>query len=128
MSEPRWQFSLKNLLALTTIVSVCLAVAVHYLGFMMVVLAVGVIQAGTLLSADWLIRPSNRRLLAFVTAASWIVMGCSLLIIGLRAGFDAANASENSAPQWYFSGGILFVAAVCYYIASRRWRSLTAGA
>jgi len=67
---PEWQFSLRRLLIATTVVSLCLAVGTYLAGVAFIIFAVVLIEVATLLSVDWLIRPANRPLLAFVTAGS----------------------------------------------------------
>ena len=121
---PRWQFSLRSLLVVTALVSVCLAIGVHFAGFMFALVLIGLIQAATLLSADWLIRRENRRALAFVTSGSWIVLGSGLVILGGREMFSLLGAKGETAA-WMFSSGLVATGAYCYYLASKRWRSLT---
>jgi hypothetical protein len=117
------QFSLRSLLVLTTIVSIGLAIGVHFGGVMVVVVAAALILVGTFLSADWLIRPQNRRALAFVTASAWIVVGSGMLMAGLQT--ISSAASLGKADLGWTMGSVLIAAGVlCYYIASRRWRKL----
>ena len=121
---PAWQFSLRALLIATTIASACLAVGVHFAGFIFVVVVVGLIQAAMLLGADWLIRPANRRALAFVTAGSWIVLGSGLLIIGASQLYGAIG-SNDAAAAWTLGSCLVAGGISCYYLAAKRWRSLT---
>jgi len=122
--SPAWQFSLRSLLIATTIVSICLAIGVHFAGLMFAVAAVGLTQAAMLLSADWLIRPQNRRALAFVTAGSWIVLGSSLLAIGAGQLYGALQ-SEDARTAWMLGGCLIAGGSSCYLLAAKRWRSLT---
>jgi hypothetical protein len=119
-----WQFSLRSLLIATTIVSVCLAIGVHFAGLIFAVAAVGLTQAAMLLSADWLIRPQNRRALAFVTAGSWIVLGSSLLVIGGGQVYGAFK-SDDARAAWMLGGCLIAGGLSCYLLAAKRWRSLT---
>jgi hypothetical protein len=100
-STPRatWQFSLRSLFVLTTVASIGLAIGVHYGGFTVVALAAGLILAGALLSADWLIRPQNRRVLAFITASAWIVIGSGIVMLGVEA-FVTTNALGKQELGW----------------------------
>jgi hypothetical protein len=119
-TSPEWQFSLRSLFIVTTVVSVCLAISVHLAGLMAIVAVVGLIQAGMLLAGDWLIRPANRRALAFVTAGSWMVLGSGLVILGCYAIYEARG------PGSLFGYLLPAAAAGCYYVAFHRWRKLTA--
>lgn len=151
MSESRWQFSLRGLLLLTTLVSICLAIGVHFAGFMVVFIAIGVTQVTMMLCADWLIRPQNRRALAFATAASWTTIGSGLLILGVRALYAAADTLNSSAYSTTSTQGVTLndeqelanfvhtaygassalgvsltaAGVVCYIAAIVRWRQLS---
>ena len=118
-----WQYSLRGLLIFTAIVSVCLAIGVYFAGAMAVIVTFGVIQAATLLAADWLIRPANRRSLAFVTAASWTILGSGLLMIGLREAYKLNTNKTDLA--WYSTIGLIIGVRFCFVLATRRWRQLT---
>jgi hypothetical protein len=83
------------------------------------------VQAGILLAGDWLIRPANRRALAFVTASSWIVLGGGVLILGCRAIYDSVTAAKGGGIGWILGYGLLVAAAACYWQAAHRWRKLT---
>lgn len=118
-----WQYSLKGLIALTTIVSICLAIGVHFAGFMVVFVAIGVVQVAALLSADWLIRPQNRRALAFVTASCWIVVGSGLFLGALHTIATAALAEQDIWGK-IFAVLLIVAALACFYLALQRWRKL----
>jgi hypothetical protein len=130
-AAPVWQFSLRGLLVATALISVVLAIGVHLTGYMFALVVIALIQVATLLSADWLIRPQNRRALAFVTAGSWAVLGSGLLIVGirevfLRVGTDAL-ATYIDLAIWIFALCLISFGIVCYYIAAKRWRRLSRG-
>ncbi len=120
-----WQFSLRSLMVATTAVSVVMALGMYLVGVAFVVFVVVLIQAATLLAADWLIRPANRRMLAFVTAGSWMVAGSGLLLVGFKVAWDILfRVTVNE--MW---AGVLllsFMATCCYWFAWRSWRRLTA--
>ena len=122
-AAPVWQFSLRTLLIVTALVSVCLAIGVHFAGFMFALVVIGLIQVATLLSADWLIRPQNRRALAFVAAGSWIVLGSGLLIVGVRE-FFLFYGTKSEPAKWMFTWCLVGAGVSCYYIAAKRWRRL----
>jgi hypothetical protein len=82
---------------------------------------IALIQVTTLLSADWLIRPENRRALAFVTAGSWIVLGSGLLVVGVREALIRIGTDSSSAV-WVFTWCLIGAGIGCYYVAARRWR------
>lgn len=123
------QFSVRDLLVTMTIVSICLAVGVHFVGFMFVVIVMAGVQVSTLLAGDWLIRPQNRRVLAFVTAGSWTTLGSGLLVLAIRAMLNAIYERTNSpdkAEAATMLAILLVVGAVfCYLFAAFRWRQLT---
>ena len=125
MSEPRWQFSVRDLLIATTIVSICLAVGVHFAGFMFVLIALGVMQAALLLAGDSLIRPQNRRALAFATAGSWATVGSGLLVLLLSALLqDESLKSRSIAATWVLEACLAIGSAIAYAVAAMRWRQL----
>jgi hypothetical protein len=123
---PTWQFSLRSLLIATALVSVCLAIGVYITGFMFALAVVALIQVATLLSADWLIRPQNRRALAFVTAGSWIVLGSALLVVGVREVF-VFYGTKSEPARWMFAWLLVGIGILCYYVAAKRWRRLSRG-
>ena len=129
-SRPSLQFSIRDLLALTVVVSICLAIGTYFAGLIFVVVVIGLTQTAMLLLADWLIRPQNRHILAFVTAASWITAGSGLITLGLSTIFGLNELSlpvqSHRGLKWIV-GSIFVVAGVaCIVIASRRWRQLAA--
>jgi hypothetical protein len=125
MSEPRWQFSLRNLLIAVTIISVWLAVGVHYVGFMFVLVPIIAVQAAMLLALDWLIRPQNRRALAFVTAGSWAVIGSGLLVLlGSTLLNEQALLSRSEAGTRVLEACLAVGGLVAYVVAAKRWRQL----
>jgi ABC-type Mn2+/Zn2+ transport system permease subunit len=107
------QFSLRWLLLLTTVASVCLAIGVYFAGVMLVVVAFGLLQVATLVAADWLIRPENRRWLAMLTAASWTVVGSGFLMV----------VATDVGP--WMAVACIFIGGVCFLLAARRWKQLT---
>jgi hypothetical protein len=116
-----WQFSLRSLLAFVSIVSILLAIGVHYAGAVVALVVWGLFQAGMLVSADWLIQPAHRRALAFLTAASWAIAGSSFVALALFA----LNGLDDFAGSW--AGALLLYlgGAFCYFLAALRWRQLT---
>jgi hypothetical protein len=113
------------LLAVVAIVSVCLAIGGQFAGLMLVLVAFGLIQAGMLLAAGWLIRPQNRKWLAIVTAVSWTIVGSGLLVLGTQ---EACRIPNNGTIGLAGSVGIMLivVGVFCYGLAFRRWRQLAA--
>jgi O-antigen/teichoic acid export membrane protein len=124
ISAPSWQFSLRSLLIVTAIVSVCLAIGVHFAGVMFAIGVAAMVQVVMLLAGDWLIRPENRRALAFVTAGSWIVLGSGFLVVGARDIVTRIDTGSDSAV-WIFASCLIGIGVVCYYVAAKRWRRLT---
>jgi hypothetical protein len=125
-SVPReWQFSLRGLLITTTVISDGLAIGSYLAGVAFIIFAVVVIEAATLLSVDWLIRPANRQLLAFVTAGSWMLFGSGLAIMAIKFAYELV---EFDKPQvmWAAICLLAFTAVCCYGFGWRRWRQLTA--
>jgi hypothetical protein len=120
-----WQFSLRSLMIATTAVSVVMALGMFLVGIAFVVFAVVLIQAATLLAADWLIRPANRRMLAFVTAGSWMVAGSGLLLVDFKVASDILFRVTVS-NMWVAVLLLSFMAACCYWFAWRSWKRLTA--
>jgi hypothetical protein len=118
---PVWQFSLRSLLIATALISVILAIGVHLTGWMFALAMIALVQIATLLSADWLIRPENRRALAFVTSGSWIVLGSGLLVVSVREALLRIGAASSSAV-WVFTSCLIGAGLGCYYVAARRWR------
>jgi hypothetical protein len=126
VSEPRWQFSVRDLLIAMTVISICLAVGVHFAGFMFVLIAIGVMQAGILLAGDWLIRPQNRRALAFATAASWATVGSGLLVLLISTIFNHESLLLRSKIATSALEVCLAIGCVIAYVAAAtRWRQLS---
>jgi hypothetical protein len=121
-NEP-WQFSLRGLLVFVTVVSVLLAIGVYYVGIIIALAVVGLIQVGPLLVADWLIRPQHRRTLAFVTAGSWAIVGSSFVIFAVCAA--SRLVSSSGSLNWTFASCSIVGAAFCYFLAGLRWRQLS---
>jgi hypothetical protein len=126
-----WQFSLRGLLISTTIVSACLALGTYLAGIAFAVFVLVLLQVLLLLSIDWLIRPANRRLLAFVTGGTWMLTGSGLLAIAakLMLSVPAANTvSSDVNPEVLWSLGLVLAPAAvfCYWFGWRRWRRLSA--
>jgi hypothetical protein len=119
-----WQYSLRGLLIVTTVVSVVLAIGVRLAGLMYVLGALAVIQVATILAADWLIRPQHRWALAMVSAGSWIALGTGLALIGGMQLYRLTGSGAQ-AEAWIIAWCALAAAAYCYSIALRRWRRLT---
>jgi hypothetical protein len=119
-----WQFSLRTLLIATALISVILALGVHLTGFMFALVVIALVQVATLLSADWLIRPQNRRALAFVTAGSWMVLGSGLFVVGVREVLVRIG-TDSGLAIWIFAWCLISIGIICYYIAAKRWRRLT---
>jgi hypothetical protein len=120
-----WQFSLRSLLVVVTFVSVLLAIGVHLGGILVALIAVGILQAGILLSADWLIRPAHRRALAFVTAASWAIVGSSFVIGAIVTSNEIVSNNTGSLLSWSFTISLFGAGALSYYVAMRRWQQLS---
>jgi hypothetical protein len=121
----RWQFSIRDLLIATTIISICLAVGVHFAGFMFVLIALGVMQAAILLAGDWLIRPRNRRALAFATAASWATVGSGLLVLLVSTIFNEQSLrSRSEVATWALEACLAVGCVIAYVVAAIRWRQL----
>ena len=119
-----WQFSLRGLLLTVTTVSICLAVGTHLAGVVFVIFAVVVIEVSTLLAGEWLIRPANQQVLAFVTAGSWMVFGSGLAIIAYKI---ASHLVALGAPEEYWAAVVFLAlfALFCYGFSWHRWRQLT---
>ena len=122
---PEWQFSLRRLLIATTVVSLCLAVGTYLAGVAFIIFAVVLIEVATLLSVDWLIRPANRPLLAFVTAGSWMIFGSGLLIMACKTAYELITL-DRPEEMWAAVALCAITALLCYGFGWRRWRQLTA--
>jgi hypothetical protein len=118
-----WQFSLRSLLIFITAASILLAIGVHYAGIIVALAVVGLMQVGMLVGADWLIRPAHRRALAFVTAASWAVVGSSFVIFAVYS----LNRLDSASGMfgYLFALCLMSVGAFCYFLANLRWRQLS---
>lgn len=123
LHRPRFQFSVRDLLVATTIASVCLAIGIHFLGFMAVVGTVCIAQAAVLLASDWLIRPENRRSLAFATAGIWAILGSGLLLLALPAIFQAFDPASSRASAT-LAICLTIGAGISYFMAVYRWRTI----
>jgi hypothetical protein len=120
-----WQFSLRALLITTTVVSICLALGTYLAGVAFIIFAVVLLEVATLLSVDWLIRPANRPLLAFVTAGSWMIFGSGLLILTCKTAYELITL-DRPEELWAAVALCAFTAVLCYGFGWRRWRQLTA--
>jgi hypothetical protein len=121
-----WQFSLRGLLIFVTIVSILLAISVYYLGVLIILIVIGLLQGATLLSADWITRPSHRRWLAFVTSTSWVIVGSSFVILGIMTALRLLNGNADKLSWWVLPISLFTVGAIAFFIARRRWRQLQA--
>src|SRR5262249_43525398 len=90
-----WQFSLRGLMIAITIVSVVMALGRYLVGAAFVIFAVVLVESASLLSFEWLIRPENRRFLAFTTAGCWAILGSGLLILGIKVGIGIVSGSTG---------------------------------
>lgn len=123
-SRPRFQFSVRDLLVATTVVSVCLAIGIHFVGFMTVVGTLCVAQVVVLLVSDWLIRPENRRALVFATTGIWAILGSGLFLLALPAIFQATEPATSRASAT-LAICLTLGAGLSYFMAVYRWRKMT---
>jgi hypothetical protein len=90
------------------------------------------IQVVMLFVGDWLIRPQNRRALAFVTAASWAIVGSGFVMVGIHEAYRLKSPAEylaGSRTDRFNSASAIFLllaGAFCYFLAGLRWRQLNA--
>jgi hypothetical protein len=119
-----FQFSTRDLLIATTIISVVLAIGVPFGGFAIVAVVIGLLQAIILLAGDWLIRPENWRALAFTTAISWISLGIGLAIIAIDTVAQAIEPNANPFGWQILEGSLILGAIVALLMAWHRWRQL----
>jgi hypothetical protein len=119
-----WQYSLRGLLIVTTLVSICLAVGTYFAGVMFVLGVIAAIQVATLLAADWLIRPQNRRALAAVSSGSWMILGSGLIVIGARRLYLLLR-DDGGAAAWIFAMCLAAAGFYCFHVAANRWRRLS---
>jgi hypothetical protein len=124
MNQPKFQFSTRDLLIATTILSAVLAVGVPFGGFAVVAVVIGLLQAAILLAADWLIRPENRQALAFTTAVSWATLGSGLLVLAIHALVEASDSPGEASGMWMLEGFLAVGAAASYLMALFRWRKI----
>ena len=123
-SNNSFQFSTRDLLIATTIISAVLAIGVPFGGFAIVAVVIGLLQAIVLLAGDWLIRPENRRALAFTTAISWITLGIGLVILAIDTVAQAIDDSASPFGWRILAGFLVLGAAGAFLMARRRWRQL----
>jgi hypothetical protein len=126
LPSPRaWRFSLRGLLIATAFVSICLAMGATFTFTNFIVSALVMVYVSILESFDWLIRPQNRWKVAFVTAGLWTMLGSGFVIFGFKIAFVLIwNSQFGDAFEGMIY--ILALASPCYWLASRRWRRLTA--
>jgi hypothetical protein len=122
-SRTPWQYSLRGLLIVTTVVSICLTVGVYFAGVLFVLGFIALIQVATLLAADWLIRPQNRRALAVVSAGSWLILGSGLVLVGSRLLYLLVR-DDGGIAAWVVAVCLATAGLYCFYIARNRWRRL----
>jgi hypothetical protein len=120
-----WQFSLRSLLLATTVISICLAIGTYFAGVAFAAFVLVLLQVAMLFSVDWLIRPANRRVLAFVAAGSWIVLGSGLLIVSVSLAYGPISAGNRNGV-WIAIVFLSLAVPFCYLFAWRRWKRLTA--
>jgi uncharacterized membrane protein YqgA involved in biofilm formation len=126
VTVPReWQFSLRSLLLVTTVVSICLAIGTYFAGVAFAAFVLVLLQVVLLFSVDWLIRPANRLMLAFVAAGSWLILGSGMLIISFTLAYGRISTGDRSV-FWVVIMLITLAAPFCYWFAWRRWKRLTA--
>jgi heme/copper-type cytochrome/quinol oxidase subunit 4 len=78
-----WQYSLFGLLVVTTIVSVCLAVGVHFPRMILGILAAGLVQVVALYSVEWVMRRRGGQTMRQVTVSLWAIVIVAVVVIGL---------------------------------------------
>jgi hypothetical protein len=91
---------------------------------MFVLSAIALIQVATLLAADWLIRPENRRALAAISSGSWMILGSGLVLIGVRQLYLLLR-DDGGAAAWIFAACLAAAGLYCFYVAANRWRRLS---
>lgn len=99
---------------------------VHFGGIIIAIVFIGSLHAGALLSADWLIRPENRRVLAFVTAASWALVGSTFVIGAIQSVDWISKINSLSALSRSVAVALCGAGALSYYIGLRRWQHFNA--
>jgi hypothetical protein len=119
-----WQFSLRSLLLVTTVVSICVAMGTYFVGVAFAAFVLVLLEVVALFSFEWLIRPVNRRLLSFVVTGSWIILGSGMLIVSFSLAYGRLAAGDTS-DVWFAIMFIALTAPVCYFVAWRRWKRLT---
>jgi hypothetical protein len=119
-----WQYSLRGLLIVTAIVSVVLAISIYFAGVLFVLGVIALIQAATLLAADWLIRPENRRVLAAVSSGTWMILGSGVMIIACRQAFLMMRDDGNWTVALFTTSLAATAGLCCCTVAANRWRRL----
>jgi hypothetical protein len=120
-----WQFSLRGLFILTTILCAYLALAAALPLDEFVLLSVMLFLVAVLLSVEWLIRPANRHILACVTAGLWMFFGIALLIISIAIAMALITAGSDDSV-WLAVVLFTLMAIACFRVGRRTWRQLTA--
>jgi uncharacterized membrane protein HdeD (DUF308 family) len=123
-STSNFQFSTRDLLIATAVISVVLAIGVPFGGFAIVAVVIGLLQAIILMAGDWLIRPENRRALAFTTTISWITLGIGLIILAINMVMQAIDNDANPFAWQVMEGSLVVGAGGAFLMARRRWRQL----
>jgi hypothetical protein len=112
-----WQFSLRGLLITSTFISICAAMgtmlpALHFAVFVTVLI---------LELLYWFTPRRSRRELSLVLAIMWAMLATSLLVSGIKWGYDLASNNRGREAH----ANILFcsvLAAIFFWLALRRWR------
>jgi hypothetical protein len=96
----RWRFSLRSLLLMTTIMAVCLAFGVHYPRFTTFFVTLQLVWIVALMSAEWLIRPTNSRVQRLLTATIWAVLGSLFFAMSGREIYGLVAEAQYGSSAW----------------------------
>jgi hypothetical protein len=107
----------------TGIVAACLAAGYYFPTAVLVVVSLGLMQVGIVVAGDWLIRPANRRRLALVISAAWLLLGCMSAFIGCFVLLRSIRAGADDSV-WAASFSFLAAAIYFHYVAYSRWRKM----